>query len=266
MAANDKALATTTPTSTALATTAPSSVPDYIETSREGLETFSKDDVLIPRLTLAQALSPQVTDGDPKRIPDLKPGMLFNSMTGENYGKSVRVQILRKDALRAMEFFSQDDGGGVKDPNVSMNDPRTRFGPNGEKPAATTFRDYIARILPPEGVDREPELVALSFKSSGLAAAKALNGFIALRRTSPIYAGAYQITSDTQLKPKPHFVYIISNSGWVTKDQYEDGKALYASVKDLDTSKVDRDMSADDDMDFAHGANVGERVPGSDDI
>ena len=262
MAANDKALETTTPSSTAVATVPDSlaNVPDYIESSREGLESFSKDDVLIPRLTLAQALSPQVTDGDPKRIADLRPGMLFNSMTGQNYGKSVKVQILRKDALRAMEFFSQDDGGGVKDPNVPMNDPRTRFGPEGEKPTATTFRDYIARILP------SGELIALSFKSSGLAAAKALNGFIALRRTSPIYAGVYQITTDTQLKPKPHFVYIISNAGWVTKEQYEEGKILYASVKDLDTAtKVDRDVYDDDD-EFAHGANVGERVPGSDDI
>ena len=90
-------------------------VPDYItKNDRRGFEDTKQTDVLIPRLALAQALSPQVTDGDPNRIEGLKVGDLFNSVTGRIYGREVHVQLLRKMPLRAMEFRSIDDGGGVK--------------------------------------------------------------------------------------------------------------------------------------------------------
>src|SRR5476651_2702608 len=92
--------------------------PDYIPKRRRGFEDTVQSDLQIPRLALAQALSPQVTDGDPARIEGLKVGDLFNSVTGQAYGREVFVQVLRKMPLRAMEFRSIDAGGGVIDPNV----------------------------------------------------------------------------------------------------------------------------------------------------
>src|SRR5665213_2558557 len=83
--------------------------PDYIPKSRRGFEDTLQTDLMIPRLALAQALSPQVTEGDPNRIEGLKPGDLWNSVTSQNYGKEVRIQLLRKMPLRAMEFRSVDD-------------------------------------------------------------------------------------------------------------------------------------------------------------
>ena len=255
----DKKLTPAENTNTSLVAPTPNAflqaAPDYIAAGREGLEDMSKEDVLIPRLALAQALSPQVTEGDPNYIEGLKPGMFFNSMTGEVYGKEVTVQIIKKDALRAMEFFPQDDGGGVKDPNVPLNDPRLKWGADGEKPVATLFRDYIARLLPSE------ELIALSFKSSGIKAAKALNGLIVLRNR-PIFAGRYKITTAMELKPKPHWIYKISNDAWCTQEQVESGRMMWEAVKDLDTvNNVHRDETALDDFEF--GAN---REPGSDDM
>ena len=78
--------------------------PDYITKTRRGFEDTVQSDLMIPRLVVAQALHPQVTDGDPRRIPGLAVGELFNSVTGQNYGKEVFVQLLRKMPLRAMEF------------------------------------------------------------------------------------------------------------------------------------------------------------------
>ena len=98
--------------------------PDYLKKGKRGFEDTVQSDVMIPRLALAQALSPQVTEGDPRRIPDLVAGDLFNSVTGQRYGKRVYVQLLRKMPLRAMEFRSVDDGGGVIDPNVPLTDDR----------------------------------------------------------------------------------------------------------------------------------------------
>jgi hypothetical protein len=220
-------------TTTALTTNetrALTQVPAYVPSGREGLEDMTKEDVLIPRLALAQALSPQVTEGDPAYITGLKVGDMFNSMTQEIYGREVFVQIIRKDPPRAMEFFPQDDGGGVKDPNVPLDDPRMQWGEDGEKPVATLFRDYIARILP------SGEMIALSFKGSGIKVARALNGLLVLRN-KPIYTGRYRFTTAVELKPKPHQVYKVANAEWCTPDQIEEGAAMYAAVKDLNLAE-----------------------------
>ena len=233
------------------------SIPDYVNSSdRRGVETIGKSDMTIPRLALAQNQSAVVTDGDPRRIPDLKPGELFNSVTKVVYGTRVVVQILRKDRLRAMHLRSINDGGGVIDPNVpiAIIDPKTKrkkrnplveWGPNGEKPIATVFRDYMARLLP------SGELIALSFKSSGIAAAKELNGLITTRAGGgPIFATQYAITTAQALLPKPHKIYKVAVVDWVSKLDYQMGEAMYISLKDLDVD-IDRDIS--DDEDFLDG-------------
>lgn len=218
--------------------------PDYIKPSRKGLEDITKSDMLIPRLALAQPLSPQVTEGDPNRIENLKAGDLFNSITGEIYAtdrKPIFVQILRKDKPRAMEFRPVEDGGGVLDPNVPLDDPRLKWGADGEKPTATLFRDYLARLLP------SGELIALSFKSSGIKVAKQLNGLIALRNRD-IFAGRYAISTGIELKPKPHQIFKVANAGWVSAEDLATGEQMFDAVKDLDmATQVDRGQGGPDD-------------------
>lgn len=225
--------------------------PDRIQKGdRRGMETMTKDDLKIPRLSLAQALSPQVTEGDPRRIEGLTPGDLFNSLSKENYGREVFVQIIRKDRLRAMEFHSIDDGGGVKDPNVPLTDERCKWH-GDEKPVATVFRDYIARIIHPDG---RREMIALSFKSTGLEVAKSLNGLIAMRN-APIFDGLYRITTDTRLDPKPYKIYQVENADWVSDEDSAAGAEMYEAMKDLDLSdRIDRDAGrepGDEDFDPA---------------
>ena len=65
----DKKTESTAP-SAALAVPTPQAMeaaPSYITKSRRGFEDTVQSDITIPRLALAQALSPQVTDGDPAR-------------------------------------------------------------------------------------------------------------------------------------------------------------------------------------------------------
>ena len=233
--------------------------PDWLQKNdRRGFEDTLQTDVLIPRLALAQALSPQVTDGDPNRIEGLKPGDLFNSVTGRVYGREVYVQLLRKMPLRAMEFRDIDSGGGVLDPNVPLGDPRLKWGSTGDKkkdkPKATLFRDFIAVILP------EREIVALSFKSSGIKVAKALWG-LAMMRNKPVFAGRYVITTGVELQPKPHQVYKVANAGWVSREDGELGEAMYEAVQSIDVAKIDRSGDALDDIDDSMGANPEEGGP-----
>ena len=219
----------------------------FAKNDRRGFEDTTQTDLLIPRLALAQALSPQVTEGDPNRIDGLVAGDLFNSVTNVKYGKEVHVQLLRKMPLRAMEFRSVDDGGGVVDPDVPMGDPRLAWGNSGDKkadkPKATLFRDFIAVVLP------QREIIALSFKSSGIKAAKALWGLAAMRN-KPVFAGRYRISTGIELKPKPHFIYKVENAGNVSIEDAKLGEEMFEAVQTIDATKIHRDDANDDPDSF----------------
>ncbi len=242
-----KADALTAPADRGLATTQQGTlapIPAYIKKGdHRGLEGTAQSDVNIPRLALAQALSPQVTDGDPNRIEGLKVGDLFNSVTRQIYGREVFVQILRKMPLRAMEFYSIDDGGGVKDPNVPLNDPRLRWdntAPNrkDQKPKATLFRDFIAVVLP------QREIISLSFKSSGLTTAKTLWGLVVMRN-APVFAGRYRISSAVELDPKPHQVYKVENADWVSEADAIAGEMQMEAVNAITYEQIERQSDSE---------------------
>src|SRR5258708_1189564 len=222
--------------------------PDYIPKSRRGFEDTLQTDLMIPRLALAQALSPQVTDGDPARIEGLKVGDLFNSVTGQAYGREVFVQVLRKMPLRAMEFRSIEDGGGVVDPDVPLGDPRLKWGNSGDKkadrPVATLFRDFIAVLLP------QREIIALSFKSSGITAAKNLWG-LATMANRDCFAVRLRISTAVKLTPKPHQIYKLEQAGWVSKEDFTLGEEMYEAVKGIDATKIHRDAENPDDFEPA---------------
>lgn len=67
------------------------SAPDYIKDEQRGSENVGQEDIIIPRLEVIQALSPQVKPGDPKYNESARPGMLVNSVSGQLYGHEVII-------------------------------------------------------------------------------------------------------------------------------------------------------------------------------
>jgi hypothetical protein len=68
-------------------------------------------DRAIPFLGVLQALSPQVTDGDPRRILGAKAGDLFNTVTQELFAQSVTiVPVCTQHTF--VEWVPRDIGGG----------------------------------------------------------------------------------------------------------------------------------------------------------
>lgn len=253
------ALATQGPTALAGYEQAPD---DYMKGDHRGIETITRGDILIPRLALAQAQSPEVIEGTPTYVPGIKVGDLFNSLTKTNYGKEVFVQVVKKEPLRAMQFRPVEDGGGVLDPNVPLGDDRLKWGEDGSKPEATLFRDYIARIIwPTQSADEQ--LIALSFKSTGIKVAKELVGKIAMRN-HPMFVGLYRISTDISLKPQPHRIYKVDNAGKVSVADAKLGEEMFEALKAVNTvERVDRSTRPDDDPDIRRAAlDVGrvERV------
>lgn len=223
-------------------------MPDFLkeEKSKAGLENITNDDVKMPRLALAQQMSPELQEMDPKYVDGLKVGDFFNTLLKEVYGKGpLTFVVIRNDKPRGVEFFPRAEGGGVKDFNVPLTDPRMQFtdGPDGKrvKPVATKFYDYVLYL--PEF----DHLVAMSLKGSALGTAKNLNAMIVMRN-KPCYAGLYTVLSTMQKNAKGTFaVPVVDNAGWVqTKSDYDRFVALHEQFKGKEL-KIDREPGEDDE-------------------
>lgn len=232
--------------------------PDFLEGVDDSTAHIGREDIKMPRICIAQGLSPQIVEGDPKYIPGLQLGMLFNDLSKQIYGKGpIDFVVVASAPPRWIEFNPRDAGGGVKDMDVLPGDPRTKFRKDevtGKSipPIATMFYDYVILLLP----TLEP--VGLSLKSTGLKAARSLNGLIKLR-SAPLYAGRYTMTVGRETNPKGTYgVYTFDNSktmdaqasmpGWPSKDVYDKAKAAYLSLKGK-TINVEREPGDDDTFD-----------------
>lgn len=206
-----------------------------------GAENISKDDIQMPRIGLAQALSPQIEESDPKHIPGLGKGDMFNNLTQTVYGKELIFTVIRSDKPRGIEFHPLASGGGIKDFNVPLDDPRMQFGPNGEVPIATKFYDYVVMLLPSR------EIVALSMKGSNLKTARQLNSMIKFRQ-APSFSCKFKINSVVQKNSKGTFsVFTVSNDGWVDEDTYLYGEGVYEQIKDK-TLDIEREPGVDEEL------------------
>jgi hypothetical protein len=220
--------------------------PSFIKTGdHRGTEHITKDDLQIPRLALAQGLTPQVAEGKDGFVT----GVLFNSQTEQVYGKGpIDFFIVRADKPRFIEFNPREEGGGIKDMSVSADDPRTRFTTDEEgksvKPAATKFYDFVIAMLPLEA-DPMKSIISLSFKSSGLKMARNLNTLVKYRN-APLFAGVYRLTTRVEKNAKGIFsVYNVENAGWVGKHPAMPDEAAYKLAEDLFLSLADRNIIVD---------------------
>jgi hypothetical protein len=227
----------------------PEALKKYMNTGTEGL---TKDDLQMPKLSLAQGLSPQLIPDKAEYIEGLKLGDAFNSATNKIYGRGPwEIVVICKYDARYVEFIPRSEGGGVKDPNVDPNDPRCQWGPNGEKPKATKYYDYIVSF-----VDTK-ETIALSLKSTGIKMAKKLNTLMAKRGPVPIFMGKY--TLKAILVPgknqSNYAAFQINNAGFITDEKHlmELAKShdLWAKKKPQEVIDPDQPHDDVDDEDIA---------------
>ena len=205
-----------------LSTDTAMTVPDYLKDmgGDDAMRHLTQDDVLMPRIALAQKMSYELDPEHQRFVADLKLGDLFNSVTQQIYGAGpLDFVMLRADPPRWVEFIPREQGGGVKDPNVPAGDERTLWRTNSEtgesiKPAATKFYDFIVWLPSTE------EIVALSFKSTGIRTARMLNSLYTQRKIKygnrPLCAGIYTVKSDNAENKHGKFkIYAVANNGWI---------------------------------------------------
>ena len=191
-----------------------------------GTEHITSDDVLMPRLKLAQAISNEINKTHADYIEGLGVGDLWNTVSGTIYGAGPLVfSILVAHPPRAVEFAPLSDGGGIVDANVSLTDPRMAFGADGTPPQATKFYDYVLWL------HDSNELIAMSLARSAIKAAKSLNGLIRMRGTA-IFCGLYTLNSVQKSSSQGNYQsWRFRNDGAVTEKQAQQFAELHRSLK-----------------------------------
>jgi len=239
---NKNALATTGPNDLMKIEGVVAERPDEVKVGdRTGTENITRDDMQMPRLGIAQSLSPERDESDPKFIEGLIEGNMFNNLTKQIYGNGpVPFIIVRSDRPRWVEFVPRELGGGVKDPNVPANDPRTAFQADGKPPIATKFYDFVIMLLPSR------EIVSVSFKGTGLKIARQLNALIAMRGTA-VFTGVYALSTIMTKNAKGRFaIPQVKNAGFASGELLDYAKKTFAAVADK-AIKFEEELPADAD-------------------
>lgn len=240
-------------------------------------ETYSLDEVRLPRLAIAQGLSPQLVPTEGKYIKGLVIGQMFNDVTGEIYGEGPITVVPVRDHTTRIEFDKNDRTVPI-DREVPANDARlkwTKSSPDLRRadtpPAATVFAEFISLILKP---GKAPEKIVVSIKTTNKQmreAATLWRTHIAIRGTK-IYTGLYTLSTkiitgkNKDGQPTMYGVFIEKNAGFIPADT-PSGAALIAYAKDFAASLegkkivVDRDGTAADEIDDSLAANPDEGAP-----
>jgi len=224
-------------------------LPEYLKAdagNRDGKENVGQGDMVIPRLSLAQAMTPELKKSNENYNPDLEVGQFFNSVTGEIYGEQVTVIPLH--------FFKQfiefgEDRSIVKlyhDGDVPPASDLLFI--NGEKPRCTEFKNRMSLILKEDG---SIQPIVVSFKSTGLKAAKQWNYLIA-EKNLPAYAYTYKLTSKAKPGEKGEYqVVTVSRSNFTPAALYEQAKQYFAALQEagvkVDVSGIEQETN---DTDF----------------
>ena len=207
------------------------------QTGREGLEQIERADLVLPRLSICQSMSPQRKKSDPLFISSLEEGQFFNTVTNQIYGdKALRVIPLLFGKSR-LYFRPFDDGGGLLCQSMNGKDggvlsptcaacPKQAWGESGEKPACTLLYNYPSLLLP------SFELIVVSMKVTSLKAARQWNTLMRFRNAAA-FAGVYELRAiETKNNFGTFFVFNVKPSRWANETEYNQAGEIYKSIQD----------------------------------
>lgn len=208
-----------------------------------GKENITRSDMQLPRLAIAQQLSPALDPDKPEYIDGLKLRDLYNTVTQEIYGPGPLSFVVIRLDKRGIEF---DADGNIVDFDVPLNDPRLQFttGADGsrEKPQATLFYDYLIVLVPSQ------ELVVLSMKGTATKTAKKLNSYLQIRK-GPAWAGQYTVEAVKDQRGQYTFGnFLIKPNGATPPDVVEFASTVYDNLQGVRIS-TDREVDPADNPD-----------------
>ena len=203
-------------------------LPDYLQEfkgSHEGREDMEREDIILPRLAICQAMSEERSKSSPKFIEGLEEGDIFNTLTQQIYGREIEIIPLAmyKTAIR---FTPMEEGGGIE---CMSPDAKTcqKYGTcqcgsgfwsednkgNRVPPPCTKIVNYLAYCPSTD------EVAILGMKITSMDTARRFNSLMNAK-SAPTWAGKYLISTleDMNDQKQRYFIYAVRNNGWTPPD------------------------------------------------
>jgi len=219
----------------------PAWLQDKMDDTR-GSENVEAEDLVIPRLELAQALSKCRKKQDPAYIPGCEEGMLYNNLTRELYGESVDLVpvFFKKEWLL---WRDQDLGGGFAGAHPSLSAAETER-QNQDDPdewESIETHQHFCLLVREDGTTEE---VVVSMAKSKMKKSKNWNSLIRINggpRFSRMYK--YEGVAAVNDKNQDYYNVDVKNAGFVTPEIFEKAEKTYESIA---SGKAKVDYSYDD--------------------
>lgn len=212
----------------------PAALPDWMKADGNlGNENVSRNDINIPRMTILQALSPELDPSDvAKYVEGAKVGEIFNTLTKE-HSPSIKVVNCHFEKQFAV-FKRRKEGGGFRGTFSTMEEALAKAenpdNPDDDGKLEVIEQDVHYVLLLDDDLNPYAE-AAIVFTSTKFKISRNWNSFITLQK-GPRFAGAWELSTVGEKNTKGSFFNFRSPAplGWVSQETYARAKALYEAV------------------------------------
>lgn len=215
-------------------------MPSWLTKGNAGSEDVGANDMVLPRVDVLQALSPQIKKSDAAFIPGAEQGQIFNTVTGEIYGSSVTfVPVLFRKEWTVWKL--RKAGGGFCGAYRSKEEAEQAVAGMQNPPdyESVESHQHFAMLL----TDHGPEEAVFSMTKSKLKVSRALNTLVQIAGVDR-FAKAYRMDAVETSSDKGEFwSFKVHPVGFVDKELYERGQGLYEMIR---AGAADIDRAADD--------------------
>jgi len=219
-------------------------LPAHIQQGSErGSEDVGTDDLIIPRLELAQALSPAQKKKDDNYIKGCEEGMLYNNVTRDLYGEGVVVcpVVFKKEYLLWRD--RKDDIGGFHGayPDLATAEAAKSELERPENVEAIETHQHFCLLVKNSGGTEE---IVISMARSKMKISRGWNSLVRINQNDR-FSRVYKLSTftDSNSSGDEFMNFKVTNvsgsSGFASPEVYKQAEALYDSIRS-GTVTVDR--------------------------
>lgn len=232
----------------------------------KGFENLEREDILLPRLKLLQAMSPEVTENDEK------PGTFFLNLSNKNLGEKVIITPVIHYRSR-IKWNPKDDGGGIDCSSPDAKTPKeAKYAPlcsacshkdwdnteakkKDQQPKCTMFENFVILI----GDSNEPVIMPMAKTQAKIA--KKFYSMAALKG-GDMFDFSYQMTITKEKAPtgEVYFNFVISDIGKkTTPERRTTCDQLWATLSKANlTTKMEPEEGGGEPVADAAGSQAGK--------
>jgi DNA-directed RNA polymerase subunit H (RpoH/RPB5) len=227
-------------------------VPDFLKQYGEvGSENVTRNDMVLPRIGLIQALSPQIKRNDPAYIEGAQQGDIFNTVTSALYGASVYL-VNCYFVSEVAVFKKRAAGGGFRGTFKNLTEAQNFINNHPEGADLEAIEQGLHYVLVLDEDKNPVTEAAIVFQSTKMKISRKWNSLIELSgKGGPRFGRIWKIGSCSEKNQKGEFFnYTVSPAGFITEAIAEPAMALYNAVKgglkQVDRSETHEEVAADD--------------------